>query len=331
MFYRLSVRVIARCFIGLLILPILLCAQEKKPCWLRDATSPAPATAYLLCEQGGIWSTTDSGATWVPLSTGSTEHHRAFAWLDAKRGVAVGNGGMVLATEDGGKTWQPRVSGVKEHLMDVAFVGESGWIVGYQGVILHSVDGGKTWARQATQTSMTLESVFFLDKDHGWSVGWSGTILRTVDGGKTWSVIKVPAAQWTLTALCFTDLNNGWVTGFAGQLLRSKDGGVTWTAQKSPIQNWLTSIAFDNAGRGWITYDDGLLLSEDKGETWKPVPAGGRYFLGKLLLMDKSLWAIGQSVVLQQSGTGKEWTKNPNLVAERTLTEAELAAKAQAK
>ena len=78
------------CSFGLLMLPILLCAQEKKACWLRDATSPAPATAYLLCEQGGMWTTTDSGTTWMPLSTGSSERHRAFAWMDTKRGVAVG-------------------------------------------------------------------------------------------------------------------------------------------------------------------------------------------------------------------------------------------------
>ena len=319
-----SVRTVTRCSIGLLILPLLLCAQEKKPCWLRDATSPAPSTAYLLCEQGGIWSTTDSGATWAPLSTGSAERHRAFAWLDTKRG-------MILATADGGQTWQPRVSGVKEHLMDIAFVGESGWISGYQGIILHSADGGLTWTRQTTKTSMTLEGIFFLDQDHGWSVGWSGAILRTTDGGKAWTTIKVPAAQWTLTAVSFTDLNNGWVTGFAGQLLHSKDGGITWTTQASPVQSWLTSIAFDHAGRGWITYDDGLLVSEDKGETWKAVPAAGRPFLGKLLLMDKSLWAIGQSVILQQSGSGKEWTRNPTLVTERTISEAEAEAVAAKK
>jgi photosystem II stability/assembly factor-like uncharacterized protein len=316
-----SARGITRCFIGLLILPVLLSAQEKKPCWLRDAMSPAPATAYLLCEQGGLWTTTDSGATWLPLATGSVERHRAFAWLDAKRGIAVGNGGMVLATEDGGKTWQPRVSGVKDHLTDITFVGESGWIAGYQGVVLHSTNGGKTWARQATHTSLTLESIFFFDKDHGWSVGWSGTVLRTVDGGQNWANVKVPSAQWTLTAITFVDVNNGWLIGFAGQLLRSKDGGVTWTAQTSPVKSWLTSIVFDHAGRGWITYDDGLLFSEDHGETWNSVPAGGRYFLGKLLPMNESLWAIGQSVVLEQSGTGKDWKKNSNLVAERIVSD----------
>jgi len=68
------------------------------------------------------------------------------------------------------------------------------------------------------------------------------------------------------------------------------------------------------------------LVSENKGETWTPVPAGGRYFLGKLLPIDQSLWAIGQSVILQQSGGGKEWKKNPNLVTDRTVSETEAVA-----
>jgi len=330
MFDRLSA--IGRCALGLSIFTVLACAQDKKPCWLRDATSPAPATAYLLCEQGGLWITTDSGTTWLPLSTGSIERHRAFAWLDAKRGIVIGNGGMLLVTEDGGKTWQPRQSGVKQHLMDITFVGDSGWIVGYQGVILHTTDGGKTWVRQTAKSSMTLEGIFFLDRDRGWAVGWSGTILRTTDGGRNWALIKTPAAQWTLSAICFRDANNGWATGFAGQLLRTKDGGLTWTAQVSPVRSWLTSIAFDGAGRGWITYDDGLLLSEDKGETWKQAPTDGLYFLGKLLPMGQGLWAIGQHVVLQQSGSGTEWKKNPSLVADGVIGEAAAsAAKAPSK
>src|SRR5581483_1184093 len=129
-------------------------------------------------EQGGIWTTTDSGATWNSFSTGVAQRHRAFAWLDTKHGIVVGNDGTILATEAGGKTWQPRTSGVKEHLMDITFIGNSGWIAGYQGVILHSDDGGKTWTRQRSTTTLTLESLFFLDKDHGWAAGWSGTILR---------------------------------------------------------------------------------------------------------------------------------------------------------
>ena len=315
----------------LFLLPLALAAQQpkqpaapaQKNCWLRDANSPAAATAYLLCEQGQMWVTTDAGATWAQRNTGANSRLRAFSWVDASRGLVVGNGGLLLATNDGGKTWQPRDSGVKQHLMDITFIGESGWIAGYQGVILHTTDGGKSWVRQPTDTTMTLEGIFFLDADHGWAVGWSGTILRTVDGGKTWNHVKTDASQWSLFAACFIDANHGWVTGFAGQLLRTTDGGVTWKRQDSPVKGSLTSISFDSSKRGWITYDDGFLLSEDNGETWKPVSSGGFYFLGKLVPVGKAMWAVGQSVVLQQSGSGKEWKKINSLVANGAATEVQ--------
>lgn len=314
MFPRLSL--VARCALGLFSLSLMLQAQEeKRPCWLRDAASPSASTTFLLCEQGGLWITSDSGATWKPLATGSTEKHRAFVWLDAKRALAVGNNGTILATEDAAKTWTARTSPVKDHLMDIAFVGEEGWIAGYHGIILHSIDGGKSWTEQTTPTTMTLECITFMDKMHGIAAGWSGTIIRTNDGGKKWEIVKAPSATWTLSTVYFRDLKDGWILGFGGQLLHSTDGGGTWTSVKSPVNASLNGISFDEAGRGWVTYDEGFLLSEDKGATWQVVNPGGRYFLGRLLNVNKGLWAVGQSVILQQSGAGKEWVKNPNLVA----------------
>jgi photosystem II stability/assembly factor-like uncharacterized protein len=312
---------VAWCVAALIALPLAVNAQEKRSCWLRDANSPAASTAYLLCEQGQIWTTADAGKTWSARTTGATVKLRAFAWIDAQRGVAIGDTGTLLATTDGGKTWQPRESGVKDHLMDITFVGQQGWVAGYRGAVLHTADGGKTWTKQTTKTTMTLESIFFLDADHGWTVGWSGTILRTTDGGKTWNQIKSDAAQWTLSAVLFKDANNGWASGFSGTLLRTKDGGATWTALPSPVKGTLSAIGFDTSNRGWITYDDGFLLSNDGGETWKQQSAAGRYFLGKLVPVDKALWAVGQQVVLQQSGDGTAWKKIDSFVANSSMND----------
>lgn len=298
---------------GLVTIP--LCAAggtQERSCWLRDAAAPGKGLVLTLCEQGAVWVSADNGANWVKRDTNSTEKQRAMAFLDAKRGFIVGDHGLMLATADAGLTWAPRQLDIKDHLMDITFVGESGWVAGYQGTVLHTSDGGRTWTRQETHTTQTLENIFFLDQDHGWVVGWSGTILRTVDGGQHWEVIHADAASWSLTALYFRDATNGWMAGFAGQILRSRDGGKTWQVQQSPVKSWLGSVAFDRDGRGWITYDDGLLVSEDGGETWKDAPVGRRYFLSKLALVDNSLWAIGQSTVLRQSGL--KWSRIESLV-----------------
>jgi photosystem II stability/assembly factor-like uncharacterized protein len=312
---------------GLLILP--LCASGAGSCWLRDGAAPAASTAFVLCEQGTLWGTKDNGQSWTSRDTKATERLRGLAFIDAEHGLAIGDRGLLVATDDGGKTWQPRESGTKNHLMDVTFIGSSGWIAAFQGLILHSPDGGKTWAPQASGTTQTIESIFFLDANRGWAVGWAGTILRTVDGGKKWEPVRTSAATWSLSSVYFKDPNNGWIVGFAGQILRSKDGGLTWAPQSSPVRGWLTSIAFDSAGRGWVTHDDGFLTSEDGGETWKTVKTDGRYFLARLIKVNDSLWAIGQSTVLRQ--TEGKWQRIDKLVLGATASTAEAPAETASK
>ena len=87
------------------------------------------------------------------------------------------------------------------------------------------------------------------------------------------------------------------------------------------MHGWLTSIAFDRAGRGWITHDDGFLVSEDGGNTWKPVSVNGRFFLSRLLKMNDTLWALGQSVMLRQD-TGLTWKRIESLVPSGAMLEA---------
>jgi photosystem II stability/assembly factor-like uncharacterized protein len=306
--------------IGLLsVLPVF----GEGSCWLRDAASPAPSTVYALCEQGTLWITTDGGAKWTSKNMSATTPLRAMTFLDSKRGIAVGDGGTILGTDDGGISWSPRPSSTKEKLMDVTFAGESGWASGMNGALIATTDGGKTWAAQKTGTTQALEGIFFLNATHGWAVGWAGTILRTVDAGKTWQKITAEAAQWSSGSIYFRDEKTGWAAGFGGQLLRSDDGGATWKTVKTPVSAALTSIAFDKSGNGWITYDDGFLTSADGGLTWKPVKTEGRYFLSRLLKVNDTLWAIGQSVVLRQTGP-TEWQKLDTLVPNTAMQGATL-------
>ena len=45
-----------------------------------------------------------------------------------------------------------------------------------------------------------------------------------------------------------------------------------------------------------------MLLSQDGGETWKPMPLDGALVLNQLLVTRDSVWVIGQSGVLRQTG-----------------------------
>ncbi len=312
-----------------LIWPGVAAAQKDGSCWLRDGSSPAPSLVYLLCEQGGMLVTSDGGTTWSSRDTKAAGHLRNLDFIDADHGFALGDSGLLIATNNGGRQWEIRKTGVEHNLTSIQFVGQSGWAVGYDGVILHSADAGVTWSRQETGTKEALESVYFVDADHGWAVGWAGTVLVTADGGTTWRQVKTDEASWSLTSVYFRDLNNGWIVGFGGQILRSRDGGITWTALKSPIKSWLTSVAFDNANRGWITSDDSLLVSEDGGETWRTIAVQDRLFLAQLINVNGSLWAVGQLGILRQAD-GLKWKRIENLVTDDVTRDSSTAPAATA-
>src|SRR5580765_6258670 len=91
-------------------------ATPDRSCWLRDAAAPGASTVYALCEQGGLWVSTDAGATWVKRETGSAERLRAISFLDVSRGFVLGDKGTLLVTDDGGNKWQPRPLDTKERL-----------------------------------------------------------------------------------------------------------------------------------------------------------------------------------------------------------------------
>ncbi len=301
--------------VGMAVLfPYLAAASDQQHCYLRDANSPNATTAYLLCEQGLVYATTNSGSTWNNLDTGASVTLHAISFFDSTHGLVTGDEGTLLATEDGGKTWSPRPTGTKEHLLSVFTLGEQAWAGGFDGILLHSSDAGRTWTKQESGTSMALESVFFLDPTRGWAVGWSGAILRTEDGGKTWKSVQSSAASWSLAAVRFFDEKNGWAVGFSGQLLHSKDGGLTWESQKSPSQSWLTSIAMDKTKRLWIAGDEQFLFSDDQGQNWHAVPTDGNFFVSRVFPVGDSLWALAELGILRPTGTGAEWKHDEKFV-----------------
>ena len=301
---------------------LLSAAADERNCTMRDAAMPGPSLTYVLCEQGLLLVTTDEGTTWNTRKMGSAQGLRALAFLDVNRGVAAGDAGTILTTADAGKTWTVRQTGEKDNLSDLQMIGQEGWAVGYTGVILHTTDGGQTWQKQNSTVTQSLEAVQFLDAKNGWAVGWSGTILHTTDGGETWKQVKSQAAKWSLSSVYFLDAKNGFISGFAGQLLRTTDGGETWTIVPTSYSGWLTSVIFDSAKRGWITTDDGFLLSLDGGATWKLTRAGAaaegqtQLFLSKLMRSSGVTWALGPFGLAKQIGDGTQWKKIENPLAD---------------
>lgn len=293
---------------ALALAPAASAPTNDAPCWIEDAVSSG-GSAWLLCDRDQVLNSQDGGKTWRSIRLPTSQRLRAIAFAGSGRGFIAGDNGVLLVTEDGGANWREAGTPVKEHLRAITFAGDCGWIAGYGGTILHSADAGRTWTPQMIAPSISLEDIFFRDEKNGWAVGWNGAILRTTDGGRNWRQVKSPAAQWTLSSVYFRDLSNGWAVGMSGHLLRTRDGGLTWENLQAPSRSWFTSVFFDARGRGWITADSDILVSEDGGDTWRSSRSGEWFFFERVLPVGDSLWAVGPFGILQTDGSEVAWRK----------------------
>lgn len=294
-----------------------LLAASKAMCQIQDAVV-VRQSVWALCGRERLYVTNDTSKSWEAIELPPEILYRGLIFVDDRRALIIGNNGTLLASEDGGKTWAPRQVPTTEHLIDIAFIGESGWIVGRNGLILHTSDGGKTWVQQKTGIPQGLASVQFLDAQNGWAVGWMGVVLRTRNGGGTWETVKIGDASWSLTAVYFRDANNGYIVGMLGQMLRTKDGGETWTLQKLPTDGLLADVYYDKAGTGYSVVGNDVLLTKDGGETWELQGVNQWLFLKRILPVGNTLWAVGTFHILQWDSAKKTWVRLTNVPSSQT-------------
>jgi photosystem II stability/assembly factor-like uncharacterized protein len=234
---------------------------------LRGLAPVDADTAWVSGDKGGVWRTTDAGATWQdvtpPGSTGllyrdveatDADH----AWLLA---IGPGDASRILRTTDGGATWQTTfVNDDPDAFYDCMAM----WPGGRNGLAVSDPPDGRF------------------------------RILRTTDSGRTWSVVDsagMPDAApgefgFAASGTCLVTaggrdafLASG---GSASRIFRSHDLGSTWTVTDSPVPpvtdaGGTFGLSFRNPRQGlavggdYTQPDVGVLASaytRDGGRSW---------------------------------------------------------------
>ena len=243
-----------------------------------------PYTFYVGYVAGGVWKTTDAGATWVPLtdhtpivSVGAiavapSNHNVIYVGTGeaAPRGnITYGNG--VYKSLDGGKTWS--FIGLKDsrHIgalivdprnPNIVLVAALGHMFGPNSErgVYRTADGGKTWTR-------------VLSKDDD-----TGAIDVEFDPNNSRIVY---AALWQARRQPWNFSSGGPGSG----LYRSTDGGVTWTELKGNglpsgiLGRIKVTVSGANSKRVYAMIEaaeGGLFRSDDSGAHWTRVNDDGR-------------------------------------------------------
>jgi photosystem II stability/assembly factor-like uncharacterized protein len=241
-----------------------------------------PKTYYMGTPGGGIWKTTDAGATWRPI-------------FDDAHVASIGD--LVVAPSN------PNIL--------YAATGEQSPGNG----VWKSTDAGATWKNIGIRDSRTIPSL--LVDPHDASIvyvaavgdvtpGNNRSIYKTTDGGNSWRKVFFQDDHTSPTELCFDSSNSRTIYAVIRQLqpapgeksaegldtsiLKSTDAGETWAPLPDkglpPLKRGRIGLAVAaglSGQRIFALMHQGLFRSDDAGQSWQqitkdPRVVGSEYF-----------------------------------------------------
>jgi photosystem II stability/assembly factor-like uncharacterized protein len=173
---------------------------------IPDQLTYAGGDTYFMASNGGtIQKSTDNGATWTTVHTGSSIL-AGIDFYDMNTGFAVGDD-IVLKTTDGGATWQTiTVANSPGPIWrDVAWLdADHVTLVGTPEMIFTSEDGGETFPINNMGTSTFNEALYevvYTPNGRGFIFGSQGVMFRKESETNTYSIqsmYNVTNNEWTV-------------------------------------------------------------------------------------------------------------------------------------
>jgi photosystem II stability/assembly factor-like uncharacterized protein len=232
---------------------------------------------------GGLFESRDAGLTWTRLALPQQSSSvRDLAICRSKPSyMVVGTLDGVYVSDDAGKKWRrvgrdvPGLRNVKSiaiHPRDPRILFGGTFRLPYR-----STDFGKTWTR--IEQGMYFDSdVFSITVDaQNPEVLFAGAcsgIYRSINRGESWTRLRVVPKRFTVrTHVVYIDpFNSHWIyAGTTEGLFLTRDRGQTWKSLTSRALT-VNAIQVDPKNNRKImiaTDDQGVLRSDDGGETWK--------------------------------------------------------------
>ena len=224
-----------------------------------------PNTIYIGPANGGVWKSTDSGITWVPLTDQQVSMSMGAIEIDptntnivyAGTGEATYSGASyygrgLLKSTDAGTTWTNITSGLPASTYFsrlkirpgngaqlLAALGNSG--------LYRSSNSGTSWTQ--ILSGRVDDVIFTPSGDTAFAVGGTNGLRRSIDGGVNFSAFGTGLATGTRTHfdLCLTNTSYMYAAVYSStvNLYKSTNYGANWT------QLTTTSEFQDQGGQAW--------------------------------------------------------------------------------
>ncbi|HRS01249.1 MAG TPA: T9SS type A sorting domain-containing protein [Bacteroidota bacterium] len=222
-----------------------------------------------------IYSSTDMGASWEKIYQ-SIAYANPTALSAADGIIYAGTPQKLAVSSDQGVTWVWNENGlVKSYITAVEAAGDNIFVGNFSGLFMSS-DRGMHWIQCASDTTKKLsnKTVYEISIDGNNVVASiSDGVLLSTDMGITWQFRSFAKNHYVLPVAIRgnTIFAGTWGLG----LYKSTDLGNTWQQYKFTDQQINAISLLDNYV--YVGVSDGLVISEDFGETWVKTDIRFRY------------------------------------------------------
>ncbi len=272
-------------------------------------------TGYFGYGSGYVIKTTDGGASWFQISSGTGESLNDVDRFPNGDLIAVGDNGTLL-TSDGLSQWiiHEKFSQYDLNAVQVLDANEV-LVVDKTGQVFRSTDNGINWTATAGKPASmsTAEDIHFNNSLDGWVIGQSfntGALYHTTDGGTTWNPVTDFLGSYRSVDV---EDSNIWAANVGELYYRSTDNGETWIQGElpySPVQ--ISDMEFFNESVGYaVGWWGQAYRSNDGGVSWEilPTPNTDDDFTDIYLMGANELWVSTYNNVAYYSATGgQSWS-----------------------
>ncbi len=246
-----------------------------------DAFCESGSNLFAAPWSGGIYISTDNGASWTPVNNGLTNINiRVTALYAEGSNIFAGTWGSgVFRSTDMGNTWidvnDTVTAGTYVHKFllkgNSLFMGSQG------GGICRTTDNGASWEHM-NNGLLSLDVRDLALKDTIIFAATWGTyqVFRSTDNGQSWQLANNGIANPASDPRLGVSGNDIFLGTFADGIYRSTDNGNNWVQVNNGLPATATIRAFAVNGSNIFaaTRGEGILLSTDNGTNWDSVNTG---------------------------------------------------------
>jgi photosystem II stability/assembly factor-like uncharacterized protein len=216
-------------------------------------------------------------------------------------------------TTNAGVNWTDQSSGYTSmRFMAIWCVSaDTVYISGNNGIIIKTVNGGQNWVTSASNDTVQLWGLQFVNSNTGYAAGSYGHILKTTNAGSNWTLNNVLTNQNLLSYIFFRNENTGYISGSA-IIIKTTNAGTNWTPLSAAFQNFedVNQIQFidDQTGYG-VSSQNRFFKTTNAGANWAISTAGSNPLMAEYFVNVNTGYACGYNgAIIYTTDAGTNWS-----------------------